>query len=43
MFVGSLDTKVIEPIADGVAGLTYGLLCAAKCSIKIPSVAGEVS
>jgi hypothetical protein len=31
--VGSLDTKVIEPIADGTAGLAYGLVCAANASI----------
>jgi hypothetical protein len=24
--VGSLETKVIEPIADGFAGLAYGLV-----------------
>jgi hypothetical protein len=31
--VGSLDTNVIEPIADGTAGLGYGLVWAARCSI----------
>ena len=33
VFVGSLETKVIEPIADGPAGLAYGLACAAINSI----------
>jgi hypothetical protein len=30
---GSLETKVIEPIADGVAGLAYGTVWAAIYSI----------
>jgi hypothetical protein len=31
--VGIADTNVIEPIADGTAGLAYGLDCAAMASI----------
>jgi hypothetical protein len=31
--VGIADTNVIEPMAEGTAGLAYGLVWAAKCSI----------
>lgn len=30
---GSLETNVIEPNAEGAAGLAYGLVWAGKCSI----------
>jgi hypothetical protein len=40
---GSAETKLIEPITEGIAGLAKGEAWAASWNIKIPSAAGETT